>query len=275
MSTVADFLFLGDGGECRRLQVRDAVAQSWMRTTTVVEYPGGATVPVLLIPGLWIELFLSSYGVGLVSIGIQPDFRRLQDKFFDESHAKQFTYRLAQRRPTTAPTLYVPHPQDDPRTRERMNPNTAPPPTEEARFVDRLGVLGGGFTLSELTDFLLSPLQEQFHYKLAQQQFSAYSVVRFGKEVDFSQQGVQAQLGPLLSGLAQVEEPTHAGAVEGAVDVPHQIVNTRHWAAVGFLGTAHLVADRTHRTPLTSNEWRSCATNTSSPTLSPSCNASH
>jgi hypothetical protein len=140
--------------------------------------------------------------------------------------------------------IAIPHPQEDPRTRERMNPDTPPPPAADAPLADRLGVLGGGFTLSELTDFLLAPLREHWQYESVQQQFSVYTVARFGKEANLTEATVRAQLGPLLSGLAQVEEPTHAGALEDTVEVTNQILNARHWAAVGFLGAAHLVADQ-------------------------------
>jgi hypothetical protein len=142
------------------------------------------------------------------------------------------------------PTFLTPHPQNDPQRREKFQPGTPSALADDAPFAERLGALGGRFTLSELADFLLAPLHEQFHCEPVQAQFSVYTVARFNKDADLAQKAVGAQLGPLLSGLAQVEEPTHAGAGEGMVDVPHQLLNARHWAAVGFLGAAHIVADQ-------------------------------
>lgn len=244
LATVTDFLFAGTGGDCCYLRINDATANSWFRASTEMRYGHEPPLPVLLIPGLWIELFLSSSGVGVLSIGLQPNPRNSPHPELTHARAKQFVYRLAQQRPNTTPTLVTPHPRDDPQHPAHQQRGLPPPPATDAPFAERLGALGGQFTLSELVDFLLSPLRERFHHTAVHQQFSVYTVARFGKDAELARETVQAHLGPLLSGLAQIEEPTHAGALEGAVDVPNLILNARHWAAVGSLGAAHLVADQ-------------------------------
>ncbi|MBV9209830.1 MAG: hypothetical protein JOZ52_04340, partial [Acidobacteria bacterium] len=119
-----------------------------------------------------------------------------------------------------------------------------PAPTQDAPLHERLGKRGASFTLSELIEGqLLSPLQK-FDWRKVQNQLSLYTVVRFGAEADFEKEQVRDQLAPLLSGLAQIEEPTHAGARAGTVSVTNAILNRRHWAGVGILGAAHIVADQ-------------------------------
>ena len=74
--------------------------------------------------------------------------------------------------------------------------------------------------------------------------FSVYTIALFGPEVDFGLPDAGDRLGPFLSALAQVEEKDHAGAPPGIVGVPNAVLNRKHWAAVGQLGAAHLVADQ-------------------------------
>jgi hypothetical protein len=141
LAIVSDFLFLCDDGECRYLQTPAATANSWFRTTTVVRYPDGTVVPVSLIPGVWIEVFLSAYGVGVLSVGLQPDPRKLSLAALEQGQTKLFNYRLAQRHANTAPTFLIPHLQDDPQRREKLQPSTPPPPADDAPFAERLGAL--------------------------------------------------------------------------------------------------------------------------------------
>jgi hypothetical protein len=95
LTTVSDFLFPCDDGECRYLRTPEATANSWFRSATVVHYADGTVVPVLLIPGVWIEAFLSAYGVGVLSVGLQPDPRKLSPAALEQEQAKLFNYRLA------------------------------------------------------------------------------------------------------------------------------------------------------------------------------------
>jgi hypothetical protein len=51
-------------------------------------------------------------------------------------------------------------------------------------------------------------------------------------------------LASFLSAVAQIEEPTHAGAPRGTISVSNAILNRRHWAAVSTQATAHIVSDQ-------------------------------
>ena len=71
-----------------------------------------------------------------------------------------------------------------------------------------------------------------------------YTVVRFSSSVDFDQPDTCAYLAPLLSALAQVEEPSHALVPAGKLLIANEILNRQHWVATGLLGAAHLIADQ-------------------------------
>lgn len=167
-----------------------------------------------------IEIFLLPQGVGVLSIpltAVEND---------DESVVKRFNYRLSQALDAKIPQLSLPH---------NNHPNAPAAPAEDSLLLERLGKRGGKFTLVELRNFLLNPL----NFEEIQAQFSVYSVVRFD-DTDFSDSNIQTALFPLLVGLTHIEEPLHAGSL----DVPHKVLNTRHWSAVGTLGAIHFVADQ-------------------------------
>ena len=94
-----------------------------------------------------------------------------------------------------------------------------------------------------MIDQLLQPLNA-FHIAKVQQGLSVYTVARFGSDVEFADPQAREQLSRFLSAVAQVEESGHAGAIPGKVMVTNEVLNNRHWAAVGLLGAAHLVADQ-------------------------------
>ena len=229
---VYEFLFGGERGRCAYFRVPDATANFWFKNGGVfakdAEYapsdangrPTGFEVE-LADPG--IELFLSPHGAGVFSVAFAP---RRRD---DPRYLQELNYRLSQVREFTAYPFRLPH---SPR-----NPN--PSPAADAPFEERLGRAGGAFVLSEWVEFLLQPMQA-LRYRPMQQQFSVYSVTRFGISADFTDAPVQTALRPYLAALAHVEEFHHVGSLE----VCGQVLNPRHWAAVGSLGAAHLVADQ-------------------------------
>jgi hypothetical protein len=92
--------------------------------------------------------------------------------------------------------------------------------------------------LNELRDLLLEPLKA-FEFKPAQAHFSVYSVLHF-TELDFTDSTTQTELQPVLAGLTHVEEPLHPGSLS----INAQCLNSRHWTAVGTLGSVHFVADQ-------------------------------
>lgn len=170
-----------------------------------------------------IELFILPEGVGILSIALQ-----CEPEGEDETALKLFNYRLSQRFASKTPRLMKPL---------REDPNAPPKPAEDAPLAQRLGQSGGEFTLPELADFLLQPLQA-FDFHAPQQRFSVYSVLRLCRDVDLSE--LKPDLRPLLTALTHVEEIAHAGSLE----LTEKQLNTRHWAAVGSLGAVHLVSDQ-------------------------------
>lgn len=256
---VREFLFPRPGADgCGYLQADPRLVQSWFHNRVLVRHRDAVLFSVL--PDRpQIEVFLSPYGAGLLSIALCATTRQW-DAAADGitlEEVKHFNYRLAQlRRPGTVPTLSIPHPWDTPETRAKAVDRAAPPPAPDAPLSTRLGVAGGTFTLGELAGFLLGPLVGSLGFAPSQEQFSVYTVVRFDQRVDFADPATRGRLGPLLAGLAQIEEPAHAGAVPGEpLDVPNHVMNASQWVAAGSMGLAHLVADQ-HAPPSGFDEQR-------------------
>lgn len=215
--------------------VNPAVANQWFGngiTVTFGESKDGSpkeTFNAKLSTHAEIEIFLLPQGVGVLSIPLAAVEN-------DEFALKRFNYRLSQHLAAKIPHFALPHSD---------YPNAPPAPAKASPLQERLGKRGGLLTLVELRNFLLSPLQ----CEEIQAQFSVYSVVRFD-DTDFSDATVQTALLPLLVGLTHVEEPNHAGSLK----IPQQVLNTRHWSAVGTLGAVHFVADQADDIPY--NEQR-------------------
>jgi hypothetical protein len=257
------FLF-GDDGQCRYLRLTGAVSNRWFNKLQIilseaksskdeavenVEQIDPSTkreqsiYPVNLVALASIEVFLSNYGVGVLSIAITPTLRDLS---FES--AALFNYKLSQLRPYVSPKLRIPHPSDNPKIWEQMSAQqkekVSPIPSADSPLSERLGFAGGTFTLSELiVDVLLQPLR-RIGFSSVQGQLSVYTVLRFGEEVDFEKDEIRRALAPVLAGLSQVQEPTHAGTPTGFMGVSNAILNRRHWASVGLLGIAHIVSDQ-------------------------------
>jgi hypothetical protein len=239
---VVEFLFPGtETAGCQYLKLSGAVGNRWFGDLEA-RLPADMRLPIRLVPAASIELFLSSYGVGLLSIALAAEQHELS-----VSTAIELNHRLSQLRWSSVGDLHLSHPADDPQRWARLSPearqNIPPVPAPDAPLEERLGRPGGTFTPGELVEELLRPLTT-FALQQVQERLSVYTVVRFGAEVDFEHPEVRATYAPLLSGLAQVEESTHAGAPTDTVGVTHTLLNRRHWAGVGLLGAAHLVADQ-------------------------------
>lgn len=232
LSSVYSFLFGQDNGCCSYFRVPDETANFWFKNggfftkLAEAEQPNTAGRSTRFdvspaTPG--IELFLSPHGAGVLSVTFTP-------KHSDDSrYLQELNYRLSQVREFTAYPFRLPH--------SAQSPN--PIPSADAPLKERLGYAGGAFTLMEWAGFLLQPLVA-LHYRPMQQQFSVYSVTRFDVSSDFSNDDACIVLRPYLAAVAHVEEYHHAGSLE----VNEQVLNPRHWAAVGSLGAAHLVADQ-------------------------------
>jgi hypothetical protein len=239
---VVDFLFSdAQTVGCRYLTLSGAAGSRWFGHV-VARLPGDVTLPMRLVTSAGIELCLSSYGIGLLSIALAPECERLS-----LPEAIEFNYRLSQLRWRNIGEFHIPHPQEDAPRWEGIpaaaRQEIPPAPAPDAPLAERLGRPGGTFTPAELVEELLQPLAA-FELQQVQERLSVYTVVRFGAEVDFEHPEVRVTYAPLLSALAQVEEATHAGAPSDTLGVTHTLLNRRHWAGVGLLGAAHLIADQ-------------------------------
>lgn len=249
---VDKFLFENTARGCKHLNVSHAASTRWfnhLAAILVPEKPSGSDLnrallswPVKLISGAGLELFLTNYGVGVLAIALQPD-----EVSLDFDGATLFNYKLAQFRPDVAAKLGIRHPSENQdawaRMPEEQKAKIAQPLAADAPIADRLGAKGGYFTLAEVALFILQPL-EGLGLKAFQSQFSIYTTIRFGEDVDLNLPEVRKSLAPFLASMAQIEEPTHAGSPDDVIAVRNEILNRRHWAAVGLLAVAHFVADQ-------------------------------
>jgi hypothetical protein len=227
-----------EGVGCSYLRLTDQFVSRWFNKLEVT-LPGRPNVPVRLESPAQVELFLSSFGTGILSFALTPKITEI-----DRATALAFNYRLSQLRRATEAQLSV--------AGLPAHIAASLPPSESkdealtpaAAIAERFGRPGAPVTLRPLIEEeLLLPLA-QYDLKRAQDQLSVYTVVRFGPEVDFESKELRADLAPFLSALAQVEEPTHAGAASDLPGIPNVLLNRRHWAAVGTIGAAHLIADQ-------------------------------
>lgn len=242
---VKAFLFAADSKTCEYLKVAPEVLNAIFHHHFVtIQLSRNTAMPVKFIPKIGIELFLTTHGVGVLSIGLAPARENLT---LDE--AIDFNYHLARFEPMPPAAMRIPHPSDNPEKFKRIpefeRAQIAPPPRPDAPLNERLGAAGGVFTLPELVDALLSPLRE-FDLENAQTGFSVCSVARLGAETDFGKSRSRKELAHFISALAQVEESSHAGT--DTVSVSNAVLNRKHWAAIGLLGAVHLVADQTAQT---------------------------
>lgn len=239
---IVRFIFRGSGKKgCVYLRLPGPVASRWFNGVEAV-MPDETVVPVRLAPMASVELLLSNYGVGVLSLALSPEVNGL-----DAKGALAFNYRLSQMRQNTAARLRLPHPAGQAarwaKLPQEHRDRIAPPPAADAPLWQRVGAQGGSFLLGELAEHLLQPLDE-FGRQRAQEQFSVYTVARFGDGADFSVPATRNSLARFLSSLSQVEEPTHAGAAGEDLSVANAVLNSRHWVAVGLMGAAHLIADQ-------------------------------
>ena len=239
---VVGFLFPSpDHAGCGYLRLSGPVANRWFNNMQA-RLSKDVTLPLRLSNAARLELFLSNYGVGVLSIALEPDWHDLH-----LPEAIEFNYRLSQLRWSNGGEFHMLHPSEDAHRWAQLSPEVKqkipPAPDHKAPLEERLGNIGGTFTPHELIEELLRPLQD-FGLRQVQDRLSVYTVARCSAEVDFERPEVRAACGPLLAALTQVEEKTHAGAPADNIGVTHAILNRRHWAGVGLLGAAHLIADQ-------------------------------
>lgn len=242
LKNVVGFLFQNKGDlRCNYFKLSAVVANRWLNNLEVEVTAQKSFKAGLVSPAL-IELFLSNYGVGVLSVAIAPDVQSLS---FDE--AMLFNYKLSQLRTQTAGKLRLPHPSDNKQRWDALSPaqkaGVPERPELNALLSERLGRPGCTLFLGELIEELLCPLK-LLGLRPMQDQLSVYTVARFDDLVDFEKPEAIEDLAAFLSALVQIEEPTHAGSPRGTVGATNVLLNRRHWAGVGLLGCAHLVADQ-------------------------------
>src|SRR5262249_37402613 len=197
-----------------------------------------------------VELFLSPFGVGALTFSLELDCRPQLDDSLDRywmdtpEGIVRFNYRVSQLQEWAAPKIRISHPSDDPvrwaRIREDQKARIAPAAGDLGLTVQKMNVAGAEYSLPELIEFLLKETLDHHTpdggeqaglFKVTHNPLSVYSVVRFGAEVDFCDDGMARALGRMLSALAQLEESSHAGSLPGKVQIPNELMNTKHWAA--------------------------------------------
>jgi hypothetical protein len=238
---VKGFLFSKDSSTCRYFKLNGNVQNAIFHHRVELLLSNKKLV-TLRLAKVGIELFLMNYGIGMLSIALTPE---IEDPTLDE--VVDFNYKIARYDPMPAVSLRIPHPDDQPdlaeRLRQQQDVHLPERPVAGAPVSERLGLPGGVFKIQELIDVVLQPLHS-FGLRKVQQGLAAYSVVRFGSQVDLAKEQTRASLNRFISALAQIEEPGHAGAVAGCAPVTNEVLNSKHWTAVGLLGAVHLIADQ-------------------------------
>lgn len=243
---VSRYLF-GEGraGACQVFRLHEATSNGWFGRLQMIDpSPARKTaLDVTAVSSSRAELYVAPSGAGLLSVALQAGAAPIS-----AAQGFRMNYRLSQIRMRKAGRLRVPHPKDDdarwaaiPEEQRTQIPER---PSEDAALMQRLGRSGGTFALLEVVDELLRPLAEEADLEPAQEGMGIYTVVRLGADSDLADPGVRRSLVPLVSGLAQVEEETHAGAVHDDPGIPHAVLNRRHLVAAGHLGVAHVVSDQ-------------------------------
>jgi hypothetical protein len=176
-----------------------------------------------------IELFLSEFGYGVLSIALEAD--------------------LPPREPAVAATALVY------RLTQVLGRKVAR--IRRRAGADASGFPGPDFSLPELARFLLpfdarpfqvgiEPAEKGGLPAFATGQFNAYSVVRIAPHAGATLDDHPARegIGSLAAALAQVQEPHHAGNGAEGGHVVQQLLNRRHSAACTSLAAAHVVLDQ-------------------------------
>ncbi len=253
---VQDFLFKRSGAASGRFFRMPAETWNHLFNGEFVLWPRGranadldTTERYVISKIAGVELFLFGFGIGILSFSIYCGGNR---GIASLESVRRLLYSISQRRKFLAPTLSRFHPRDDPQKWADLPPETRDKvpqlPPNDAPLRGRLGVLGGEFGLEELFRSLVEPLRDPQHTGGYQDdhhtQFTHYTVLRFGNDIDFAREADRDGLLPELSALAQLEEPGHAGASALDIPVPYRVLNRKHLSAAGSQGSAHFVADQ-------------------------------
>ncbi len=146
LDRVTKFLFSGDVNSCGYLRVNKKVTNIWFKQGCELFGNIDSSITQLKMgkKSGGIELFLSHFGVGVLSITLTAS------NFDNYAALQQFNYCLSQEHKRLIAKLALPYADDD--------PFSVSPPTDSEPLMARLGKRGGKFDLVELRDFLLSTL---------------------------------------------------------------------------------------------------------------------
>jgi hypothetical protein len=254
VDTVARSLFSGSGaGGYRYRKLSEKVKNAWLQGAEVV-FPGAEDRALPLAGDVQVELFVSHYGVGVLSITLEPGQRQLGVEEY-----LRFNYRLAQSPPRqeefdSSEGDAATHARQVRARRAGCLRRQKHEGDDDRKPVDaRFGKPGNEFHLADLVLMVLHPFST-CGLRVMQGLFSVYTICLFGDDVDLQTPEVRDEISPIVSALAQIEEPGHAGAIMGLPTVASTILNRRHWAGAGLLGAAHVVADQPDGHPF--NEQR-------------------
>ena len=150
-SAAQRFLFADEDCEdCRYLRLNDNRANAWFGKAINVSIPVKEVedFTVKLAPKMGVELFLSPFGVGILSIALEVN---LSDELDSLNEYKYYNYYLSQlRREQTAPVFSLPAipTQHLKKTKDKKLEDKKPEHIDE-----RLGKAGEEFRLAELCDY--------------------------------------------------------------------------------------------------------------------------
>ena len=146
---------LDGSARCTYVQLSVPLAKSWFRNQFLVRRRDhkGSSISGTAVFSVGIECFLVDEGVGVLSITLKPNL-----KDHDSSELIDFNYRLCGMGHRARFEIYLPHPEDDPDRKIPPDARLPPRPLPDAKLPDRLGHPGGSFTLEELVNRLLKPI---------------------------------------------------------------------------------------------------------------------
>ncbi len=183
-----------------------------------------------------VEFYLLHDRVGILSIQIETPSditippNEAQDLCYHLSQTSNRCPRLRIQSSETDAHLCVPSPHV-PEVREL--------PLEANNIAARLGSRGQSWTLAELKDLLLTPLNGLIRHD--QEQFLCHSVLVYPLGTNFQEPSINVEAIRLAAALSQIEESAHA---LGSPGVPFEVLYENHVAAYSYLGAAHLVASQ-------------------------------
>jgi hypothetical protein len=243
---------------------KDAL-QAILPNGTLVRFKDGATLRVTPLEHFGIELFLSHFGFGVLSIGVEADPRTAVDPKGrgPAAAASLLVYELSQIRASKRAVFVRPHPADDPGRKaaiEQSGRSMPAAPPADAPPEERMGVPGGSFGIGELARALLPFKVRPFQVTRRRTrggagprlapfeagQLNVYAVLRVQNDLGhaLADHPRRDDLGSLLLGLAQLQEPQHGGNEISDAHVAHAILNRFHSSAATSLGAAHVVLDQ-------------------------------